>query len=435
MTDADTPPSEREDQNGHFPPQIKYIIGNEVCERFSYYGMLGILELYLVKRMNMTGDAATTTQHLFATAVYFLPLVGGWLADRWLGRYSTILFISLFYCMGHATLAIFEGNLTGLYVGLGLIAIGAGGIKPCVSAFVGDQFNPSQHHLLTKVYGWFYFAINLGAAAAFFIITKIHINWGYGWAFGVPGLAMGAATLLFWLGRKKYVRVPPEKETRTTPEEKAANRKTLLRIAIVFLPTSMFWTLYNQTSSTWVLQGAAMTPFHFVTAETMQIAGSLLVMIWTPILTLGIYPIAERLGWRPTTLRRMGAGMFLAAGAFAVSGLVQARMDHGQPMSILWQLVSYGILEPGEVLLSATSLEFAFSQAPARLKSVVMSMYLVSISIGHFLVAVVTYINQHFVKAAGASQFYFYAVMMVIVSIIFAICAARYRPAGAAAAS
>ena len=146
MTDADTPPSEREDQNGHFPPQIKYIIGNEVCERFSYYGMLGILELYLVKRMNMTGDAATTTQHLFATAVYFLPLVGGWLADRWLGRYSTILFISLFYCMGHATLAIFEGNLTGLYVGLGLIAIGAGGIKPCVSAFVGDQFNPSQHH-------------------------------------------------------------------------------------------------------------------------------------------------------------------------------------------------------------------------------------------------------------------------------------------------
>jgi POT family proton-dependent oligopeptide transporter len=197
----------------------------------------------------------------------------------------------------------------------------------------------------------------------------------------------------------------------------------------------MFWTLYNQTSSTWVLQGAAMTPFHFVTAETMQIAGSLLVMIWTPILTLGIYPMAERMGWRPTTLRRMGAGMFLAAGAFAVSGLVQARMDHGQPMSILWQLVSYGILEPGEVLLSATSLEFAFSQAPARLKSVVMSMYLVSISIGHFLVAVVTYINQHFVKAAGASQFYFYAVMMVIVSIIFAFCASRYRPAAGGEAS
>ena len=178
-----------------------------------------------------------------------------------------------------------------------------------------------------------------------------------------------------------------------------------------------------------------MTPFHFVTAETMQIAGSLLVMIWTPILTLGIYPMAERMGWHPTTLRRMGAGMFLAAGAFAVSGLVQARMDHGQPMSILWQLVSYGILEPGEVLLSATSLEFAFSQAPARLKSVVMSMYLVSISIGHFLVAVVTYINQHFVKAAGASQFYFYAVMMVIVSIIFAFCASRYRPAAGGEAS
>jgi POT family proton-dependent oligopeptide transporter len=168
MTDADTPPREHEDQDGHFPPQIKYIIGNEVCERFSYYGMLGILELYLANRMKMGGDVATTTQHLFGTAVYFLPLAGGWLADRWLGRYWTILFISLFYCLGHGTLALFEGSLTGLYVGLGLIAIGAGGIKPCVSAFVGDQFKPSQHHLLTKIYGWFYWAINLGAAAAFF---------------------------------------------------------------------------------------------------------------------------------------------------------------------------------------------------------------------------------------------------------------------------
>jgi POT family proton-dependent oligopeptide transporter len=105
--------------------------------------------------------------------------------------------------------------------------------------------------------------------------------------------------------------------------------------------------------------------------------------------------------------------MFLAAVSFVISGLVQARMDHGQPMSILWQLAPYVVLEAGEVLLSATGLEFAFSQAPARLKSVVMSMWLVTISIGHFLVAVVTELNQHFVKAAGASQFYFYAAMMV----------------------
>src|SRR5271168_1748443 len=137
MMDAETPATARKPQDGCYPSQIKYIIGNEVCERFSYYGMLGILELYLAKRMNMGGDDATTIQHLFGTAVYFLPLVGGWLADRWLGRYWTILTISLFYCLGHGTLATSEGSKAGLFVGLTLIAIGAGGIKPCVSAFVG----------------------------------------------------------------------------------------------------------------------------------------------------------------------------------------------------------------------------------------------------------------------------------------------------------
>jgi POT family proton-dependent oligopeptide transporter len=433
MTDAATPPSESKPEEGRYPSQIKYIIGNEACERFSYYGMLGILELYLAKRMNMGGDAATTIQHLFGTAVYFLPLVGGWLADRWLGRYWTILTISFFYCLGHGTLALFEGSRTGLYAGLALIAIGAGGIKPCVSAFVGDQFKPSQHHLLTKIYGWFYWAINFGSAAAFFTIPWVHTHWGYAWAFGIPGLAMGLATLIFWLGRNKYVRQPTQQESKRSAEEKATDRKTLLRIALVFLPTSMFWTLYNQTSSTWVLQGTLMTRFHFLNAESMQVAGAVLVMIWAPTLTLVVYPLAERLGWRPTALRRMTAGMLLCAVSFIICGLTQARMDHGQPMSILWQLAAYMVLEPGEVLLSATGLEFAFAQAPPRLKSVVMSMYLMTIAAGHFMVAVFTQLNQHFVRATGASQFYFYAVTMIAATIVFVVFASLYRPTDPAA--
>jgi POT family proton-dependent oligopeptide transporter len=393
--------------------------------------MLGILELYLANRMKMGGETATTIQHLFGTAVYFLPLAGGWLADRWLGRYWTILTISLFYCLGHGVLAFSEGSRTGLYAGLALIAIGAGGIKPCVSAFVGDQFKPSQHHLLTNIYGWFYWAINLGAAAAFFIIPLIHVHWGYAWAFGVPGLAMGVATFVFWLGRRQYVRQPTARESKRAPAEVKADRKSLLRIALVFLPVPMFWALYNQTNSTWVLQGAKMTPFYYLNGETMQVAGAVLVMMWTPALTLALYPMAGRLGWRPTALRRMTAGMFFAAMSFVICGLVQARMDQGQTMSILWQLAAYVVLEVGEVLLSATGLEFAFEQAPARLKSVVMSLWMMTIAIGHFMVAVFTQLNRRFVHAAGASQFYFFAAMMIAVTAVFAYCAARYRPASA----
>src|SRR5580693_5433736 len=195
-----------------YPRQVKYIIGNEICERFSYYGMMGILELYLADRMAMGNEGATEILHLFGAAVYFLPLLGGWLADRWLGRYWTILSISLFYCLGHGTLALFGTSRAGLFTGLALIAIGAGGIKPCVSAFVGDQFAPNQQHLLMKVYGWFYWAINFGAAGAFFIIPWIHLKAGYAWAFGVPGIAMALATLIFWLGTNHYIREPPARQ-------------------------------------------------------------------------------------------------------------------------------------------------------------------------------------------------------------------------------
>jgi POT family proton-dependent oligopeptide transporter len=433
MTDAATPRSLSESKDGRYPPQIKYIIGNEACERFSYYGMVGILENYLNQKMKMSGPDATTTQHLFGTAVYFLPLAGGWLADRWLGRYWTILIISLFYCLGHGSLAVFEGTWSGLYVGLALIAIGAGGIKPCVSSFVGDQFKPSQHHLLTNVYGWFYWAINLGSAAAFFIIPPIKDGWGYSWAFGVPGIAMALATFIFWLGRKQYIRQPTQREAKRTAEEAAADRKVLLRIIMVFLPVPMFWALFNQTSSTWVLQGGKMTPFHGLNGETMQGSGAVLVMIWTPILTLVLYPLAERLGWRPTALRRMTLGMFLGALSFVLTGLVQARMDHGPQLNILWQLAPYVVLEAGEVLLSATGLEFAFAQAPARLKSVVTSFWLMTIAGGHFMIAVVTELNERFVHASGTAQFYFDAAMMFLVAVIFAVCASLYRPIDPAA--
>lgn len=440
-----------------FPPQIRYIIGNEAAERFSYYGMMGILELYLVTRMKMGEAGATEVLHWFGAAVYFLPLLGGWLADRWLGRYWTILSISLFYCLGHGTLALFEGSRTGLFVGLALIAIGAGGIKPCVSAFVGDQFRPEQQHLLTKVYGWFYWAINLGAAAAFFLVPQVHGHWGYRWAFGIPGIAMGLATLIFWLGTRYYVRQPAMRAQEriaffpvvwhalTHARERRPGEKFLdtargrfsqaevegvrsvLGILSIFATVPFFWALFNQVNSTWVLQGKQMRPFHFLDGETMQGSGAVLVMVWVPILTWGIYPWLERHGWRPTALRRMSVGMALGAASFFLSGLLQARLDRGVSLSITWQLAPYVVLEAGEVMLSATALEFAFSQAPAQLKSIIMSFWLMTIAGGHFLIAVFTNLNERFVKAKGAAEFFFYATLMLVVAGVFMLCAARYR--------
>ncbi len=138
-----------------YPPQIKYIVGNEACERFSFYGMRSILTIYMLQYLAFVEPDAKAYFHWFVMATYLTPLVGGWIADRWWGRYRTILWISLGYVAGHAVLAVWE-TPAGLFAGLALIAAGAGGIKPCVSAFVGDQFRPDQRTLFDRVYGWFY---------------------------------------------------------------------------------------------------------------------------------------------------------------------------------------------------------------------------------------------------------------------------------------
>src|SRR3954467_13612486 len=162
-----------------WPRQIKFIVGNEAAERFSYYGMKSILALYITGALLQTKDRATTIIHLFGFAVYFMPLFGAWLSDRILGRYHTILWISLFYCAGHGVLATsdlfhtVDSKLVCLYTGLALIAFGSGGIKPCVSAFMGDQFRPDQGHLMRKAYGAFYFSINFGSFFSFLIIPWI----------------------------------------------------------------------------------------------------------------------------------------------------------------------------------------------------------------------------------------------------------------------
>jgi POT family proton-dependent oligopeptide transporter len=439
---------------GRFPSQIKYIIGNEACERFSYYGVLGILELYLKDRMNMGDSGATEVLHYFGTAVYFLPLLGGWLADRYWGRYWTILSISFFYCLGHGCMAAFGETRLGLFAGLALLAIGAGGIKPCVSAFVGDQFGPRDERALTKVYAWFYWAINLGAAFAFFVIPLLRRQAGYRWAFGVPGVFMAVATLIFWLGRKQYVRQPPCRTERAvglwdilryglarlqlcqnnlTPAQEKDVR-AVWRILMIFVTVPMFWALYNQVNSTWVLQGSAMIPAlpwhkqYLLNGESMQAVGSVLVMIWVPLLTLFIYPMLEKCGVKPTALRRMSAGMVLAAVAFVGSGLLQAQLDRGAQLSIAWQLVPYAVLEAGEVMLSATALEFAFAQAPALMKSIITSFWLMTIAGGHFLVAAFTSLNENHIHARGAAQFYLFAAMMFVVAGIFTGCAMAYRP-------
>lgn len=467
-----------EPKTNRWPRQIKYIIGNEACERFSYYGMTGILAGYISGQLLAGGlgksdDYATTVIQLFIFVNYFTPLLGAWLSDKLIGRYRTIFWVSLFYCAGHGTLACSDffgpsGKLACLFTGLTLIAFGSGGIKPCVSAFMGEQFRPDQSHLMQKAYGAFYVAINFGSFFSFLVVPWVKDHHGYSPAFAVPGILMAIATYIFWRGKKLYVIVPTNRElkhagffkvfftalfakreagqdfwaaarARFTENEVAAAR-SVLPILFVFLTIPMFWALYNQTNSTWVLQGLKMsnvTVFGLkVGAEQMQSLNPVLIMVFIPIFTLWIYP---RMGRFAAPLKRMSYGLFLAAVAFVLIALLEKRLEAGAQLSILWQTWPYVVVTAAEVLVSATGLEFAFREAAPEMKSMIMSFWLLTIAAGSLLVALITAFLPHTAAhnddaSVSSGRFMLYAGMMFGVAIVFSLIASTYHYRDQAAA-
>lgn len=529
MTNAEpqSPESNPPPTPGSWPKQVKYILGNEAAERFSFYGMKGILALYITGILLKSEDQATSIVHLFGMIVYFMPVLGAWVSDRLWGRYRTILWISMFYCAGHAVLAC--SDLTGsldakstlLYIGLGLIAFGAGGIKPCVSAFMGDQFRPHQRHLLEKAYAAFYWMINLGSTLAFLVIPWVKDTQGYGLAFGIPGIAMGVATFIFWRGTRLYDQVSPHGDpawrtklawllsvigaivaliwtgfrfpaaltpailgcagafivaaaiwTRrmvsgvngaAEPVEPAAftvwwyaiirrftgksgtlweglDKKftatavdhgiSFGRILSIFALVPVFWALFDQTFSTWLLQGRQMEPFYIgsykVGAEVMLAANPILVLIFIPVTAIFIYPA---LGKWATPLRRMASGMFLTVFSYLVVAWLQHRLENGESLSVAWQTAPYLFITFAEVLVSTTGLEFAFTQAAPGMKSTITGYWQLTVAAGNFLVVLLTTLlgGHDSASSVSSSRFILYACIMLGAAVIFSLIAARYR--------
>jgi POT family proton-dependent oligopeptide transporter len=497
------------------PRQIPYIIGNEGCERFSFYGMRNILTPFLVTALLLhlpeaeRPGGAKDVFHTFVVGVYFFPLLGGWLADRWLGKYRTVFWLSLVYCAGHLCLALFDEHRTGFYFGLSLIALGSGGIKPCVASFVGDQFDQSNKHLARIVFDAFYWIINFGSFFASLLMPFFLKHHGASVAFGIPGALMFVATLIFWLGRKRYVMLPPSppnphsflRVARTAlvaREDGPAGRRGLqvavagallaaaslalvpvlgfvtamctalvlllggagwgtwiqldrargthgdgavegvravLRVLVIFALVTPFWSLFDQKASTWVLQAGEMTKPGWFEPAQMQALNPALVMLLIPVNNLLLYPALRRWGYEPTALRRMTAGIVFSGLAWVVVGGMQVVLDGGSPLSIVSQILPYALLTFGEVLVSATGLEFAYSQAPPAMKGVLMSFWNLSVTIGNLwvLLANAAVRNERLtaaIEAAGVSvtafQMFFFAAFAFAAAGAFALFARRY---------
>ncbi len=320
------------------PNSIPYIVTNECAERFSFYGMKTVLTIFMTQYLMstdgnlsvMSETEATTWFHVFTSAVYFTPILGALLSDIFFAKYKTIISLSIVYCLGHLALALDDTRL-GLTLGLTLIACGSGGIKPCVSANVGDQFGKTNQHLLPKVFAWFYFSINLGS---FFstILTPIFLNrYGPSVAFGVPGALMLFATIVFWMGRKKYVHIPAGGVSFVKEAFSGEGLRAIWRLGILYVFVAMFWSLFDQTGSSWVLQAEKMDLYwmHFEWySSQIQAANPLLVMIMIPLFSRIIYPALNKC-FRVTPLRKISIGLFVGVASFLVITLAEQKITGG----------------------------------------------------------------------------------------------------------
>ena len=514
------------------PRQIPYIIANEGCERFSFYGMRNILQQFLPASMMMMHlppeareGAAKEVFHIFVMGVYFFPLLGGYLADRFFGKFNTIFWFSMIYVAGHACLAIFENNANGFYTGLFLIALGAGGIKPLVASFVGDQFDERNKHLAKVVFDAFYWIINFGSFFASLLMPVFLAQLGPSWAFGIPGLLMLVATIVLVAGKNKYVMVKPAPpnphsfskvvgtalfardangalgsgsyvaiagvvcamgsfallalptfglvpviclalvimlafggvgtamqldRARGKHTDEAVNGvRAVLSILVVFALVTPFHSLFDQKATEWVIQGKQMSipawemdlgplgiwETNFLPTQ-MQAFNPLLVMILIPFNNLVLYPFMRRIGYEPTSLRRMTWGIVFSGFAWVVAGGLQVVLDGGDKITILWQVLPYALLTFGEVLVSATGLEFAYSQAPLVMKGVIMSFWNLTTTVGGLWVlladagiknATVT----SSIESAGISstvfRMFFFAAFAFVAAIAFKLYVRRYR--------
>ena len=421
------------------PGGIPFLVGNEAVERYTYYAMRTILTVYMTKYLldaqggsSPLSDAeGTAVFHFFAAANYFFPILGSILADLVIGKYLTVISLSVIYVLGCAFLAVDQTRL-GLFVGLGLIALGSGGIKPCMVAMVGDQFTKSNEGLLGRAVRYFYMSVQVGGLVSTLVSPVVLENYGPKVAFGIPAVLMGLATLIFWAGRNTYVKMPPNFQAFKKEVLTKEGLAVIGRLSGLLLFITAFFSLYDQNGSSWVLQAEKMDlKFMGITwlPSQVQAVNPILCLVFVFFFDRWGFPAMDKVV-KLTSLRKMGFGLFLMIPTFLLTAWIQHRIDAGETLNIAWQLIAWVILTVAEVLTYATSLEFFYAQAPKRMKSLVQGLFLLAVTLGNLFTAAVNWGIANiavFKNLTGASYFVFFAGFMALMTVAFIVAAALYK--------
>ncbi|CAI9298002.1 unnamed protein product [Lactuca saligna] len=451
-----------------------FILGNECCERLAYYGMSSNLVRYFKYHLNEHSATASRNLSTWTGTCYLTPLIGAFVADTYIGRYWTIATFSIIYAIGMGMLTL-SASVPGLkptcyekdvctatkaqialcFTSLYLVALGTGGIKPCVSSYGADQFDDHdevEEKQKSSFFNWFYFVINIGALVAHSVLVWIQDN--------LPGgspltrLCQVAVASL----RKRKIEVPLDSSLLYESSEEAGfsnsgsrkidhtfdlvffdkaavvtpngsinpwnlcsvtqveELKAVIRLLPIWATGIIFSTVYAQMSNLFVLQGSTLDPRVGISGfeippASLGVFDTISVVFWVPVYDRVIVEVARRVTGQQnglTQLQRIGTGLFISIFSMVCAGVLEvvrlqivSRNDYYEldriPMSIFWQVPQYFLIGCAEVFTFIGQLEFFYDQAPDSMRSLCAALQLTITALGSYvsalLVTIVTIIS------------------------------------------
>lgn len=437
-------------KKGH-PKGLYLLFFTEMWERFSYYGMRAILVLYLTKSyleggLSINAQTATLIYGFFTGFVYFTPLIGGWLADNYLGQRKAITIGGVTMMFGQFVLFAINSHV-GMYVGLSLLIIGNGFFKPNISTLVGCLYKENDPRR-DSAFSIFYMGVNLGGLIAPILIgvftedifatkdvTGKIVSFGYKYGFLIAGIGMFLGQIIFNLLSNKYLgqiglRPQAKKEIIEDKVEVEADKVKLTsvekqRIAVIFVLfffAIFFWAGFEQAGSSLTLY----TDKYIDRAINLPIIGSWIIPTsWfqsvNPFFIVCLAPLyailwGTKFGQKISTPIKMGSGMIiLGIGFFFMLGAVAQRGGDTQDIAIkasLWWLVlTYLVHTMGELCLSPVGLSVVTKLSPPKLGSLLMAVWLLSSSIANFIGGFLA----STVETLGAGKIFLYISIFVII--------------------
>jgi proton-dependent oligopeptide transporter, POT family len=419
------------------PKGLYVLFATEMWERFSFYSMLAMFTLYLRdpnEGFGWTAAEATALYSNYLMFVYASPLVGGWLADKFLGYRKSVMIGGLFFMAGHLLLSF--RSLPVVYAALACLVIGNGFFKPNVSTMVGNLY-PEGSPLKDRAYSIFYMGINVGAFLAPIVAELVKTKFGFHPAFAVAAFGMLISVSILW--RYKGVLDESEKRAGAAPaaispaaaavatdlppvKAKHANAidsvpdwKRIGALIVIYLIVIVFWMIFHQNGSTLTYWADENTNWSVTGIISNSINPGYIILLTFPL--VWFWKKLSQRGIEPSTPGKIMIGMTLTGVSFFIMYLAaKAGGDYGK-VSPLWLLGTYAVISLGELMLSPMGLSLVSKVAPMRHRGIMMGGWFVATAIGNKL----TMIGVYWEEWRHSTFFAVLGAMALVMAVVLAV--------------